>query len=494
MGPADELLDPRRRDLITRLSHITEESTTDSIGWACLWFADLSILEGLVETVGQNSLSVYITSLVKSSLAKNDKRTQAIRAWAVRARGTAQSSEDSGEPSEDEETDTQLTPTKKRRLTSNLRKTSKIPRWTGKQTAGPHLEASPSVTASPTNKAISLSLVKSASRAKKLCKERDDHTCILTGYSVPVEIAHIFPRSLGRKGREGFNDFWTVLQSFWTPQQVETWKEKVLGPDGVEACSNLMCLVNIAHKLWEKALFALKPLSLSEDKKQLKIQFYWLPMNKYRLKMPVTTAPNPFPHNLPSNNDKYTTGLFNFTTGTTLCSGDILTFRTCDPVGHPLPSIELLSMQWILHRVLALSGAAYATDKEVFPDADDPFGRLTTLGVYGEDSDWNSEMGVEEGEEEDEEEENKEAEDSQGLLGGGSWEELVIEDPRPKAVGNAPLENIPIGQSQSGSKTPRLPRPQHVSHENEKEQLGKEKQASEESSPLVLRFRNTNTS
>ncbi|GAQ33866.1 hypothetical protein AtubIFM61612_005066 [Aspergillus tubingensis] len=53
-------------------------------------------------------------------------------------------------------------------------------------------------------------------------------------------------------------------------------------------------------------------------------------------------------------------------------SYSILTPRKpCAPetflVGHPLPSIELLNMQWALRRVLALSGAADATDEELDP-------------------------------------------------------------------------------------------------------------------------------
>lgn len=201
-------------------------------------------------------------------------------------------------------------------------------------------------------------------------------------------MAHIFPRSLGKKGAEGVKDFWNALECFWTPQQVEAWKEQVLGPDGVETCSNLMCMTNLAHELWEKAVFALKPLSLSEDKRQLQVQLYWLPMNKYRRTMSVTAAPEPFPRNLSSTNDTYKTWLWNMATHTRVCSGDILTFKTDDPVGHPLPSMELLNMQWILHRVLALSGAANATNKELSPGH--------AFGVYEEDSDWNSEMEVEE--------------------------------------------------------------------------------------------------
>ncbi|RAK98911.1 HNH endonuclease signature motif containing protein [Aspergillus ibericus CBS 121593] len=364
MGPADELLDPQRRDLITRLSRIRGDFRTDSIGWACLWFADLSSIEEIIKAFEQDPRS--ISYALKISLSKNDPTTQAIA--ASRARSTALSNEDLGEPSEDEGTQTDETPAKKRRLASDPRQTSKIPTWTGKQTSERPLGAS------------------------STCKERDNDTCILTGCSLPVEVTHIFPKGLGKRGEGRFENFWEVLGTYWSPQQVKAWEEQTFDPDGTETCSNLMCMNNMAHKLWEKAGFALKPLSLSEDKRQLEVQFYWLPMNKYRGAM---------------------RGLVNFVTDTRLCSGDILTFKTGDPEGHPLPSMELLNMQWVLHRVLALSGAAYATDKELFLDPDDPLGRLTAFGVYGEDSDWDSEMEVEEEEEDEEEEEEEEEEDEE---------------------------------------------------------------------------------
>lgn len=76
-----------------------------------------------------------------------------------------------------------------------------------------------------------------------------------------------------------------------------------------------------------------------------------------------------------------------------ICSGDTIVFQTDDPEQRPLPSVALLEMQWTLHRVLAMSGAA---------DAPDPEGMET-------DSDSkNSQMFLEEEEEEGEEEDEDE--------------------------------------------------------------------------------------
>jgi hypothetical protein len=52
-------------------------------------------------------------------------------------------------------------------------------------------------------------------------------------------------------------------------------------------------------------------------------------------------------------------------------SGDIYTFTTDDPAKLPLPSWELLEMQWVLQRLTAMSGGAGMPDFDVYDDDDD---------------------------------------------------------------------------------------------------------------------------
>lgn len=55
-----------------------------------------------------------------------------------------------------------------------------------------------------------------------------------------------------------------------------------------------------------------------------------------------------------------------------ICSGDTFTFTTEDPETLPLPSMELLDMQWILLRLVAMCGAAEWLDDDDYPvDSDD---------------------------------------------------------------------------------------------------------------------------
>ncbi|RAH55195.1 hypothetical protein BO85DRAFT_461366 [Aspergillus piperis CBS 112811] len=285
-SPAGELREPKRHGLIAQLVCAAKLTKLDSITWACLWFADLSNLESLVSSCGLNSPHGF---MVHRSLSKSEDKTQVIDAWAV-----SRPKEELEKAYEDEESDTEGPPIKKRRLTLNT-----------EESPSPEEEAATHL-------------------ANRLCTERDNATCVVTGCRDPVEIAHILPNGLGRMESQ-------VLQNFWFP----------------------------LHRFW----------SQERDRRSLEVQFYWLPVYNYRSRIPATEVPSRMSRKLSGTTvDGKETMLFNIATDKKLCSGDILTFKTNDPNSHPLPSMELLDMQWVLDRVLALSGATYATDEELYPD------------------------------------------------------------------------------------------------------------------------------
>ena len=62
-------------------------------------------------------------------------------------------------------------------------------------------------------------------------------------------------------------------------------------------------------------------------------------------------------------------------TGEMIRSGDVICLETVDPEKLPLPDFRLLDMQWILHRVSALSGAAEPSDFD--KDNDDEWSAYT---------------------------------------------------------------------------------------------------------------------
>jgi len=203
------------------------------------------------------------------------------------------------------------------------------------------------------------------------CKERDDYKCVLTKQWFP-EAAHIFPYSmLNSLPKEDQTQsmrvvprFWNLLHIFWDEDRINRWKRTVF-PDsqnpntGVDRCFNLISLNGDVHTKWTKGMFALKPLRLSTDRKQLTVQFFWQVLGNYNITSRVDLLTEPTSS---KGLDEFA-GNFLYrrqADGSTprLRSGDILTLTTKDPEELPLPSVELLDMQWILQRLVGMSGAA----------------------------------------------------------------------------------------------------------------------------------------
>lgn len=115
-----------------------------------------------------------------------------------------------------------------------------------------------------------------------------------------------------------------------------------------EILANRLALAPQTHKYWDS-------------------QFFWLPQNS------VGEAKMWEPPSLPSSCDS--TGdnilLFDNIHRTVIESGHVITFQTDNPVGKPLPSWDLLQMQWMLHGVAALRGVE--DDDIDGDDGDDDF-------------------------------------------------------------------------------------------------------------------------
>jgi hypothetical protein len=190
-------------------------------------------------------------------------------------------------------------------------------------------------------------------------------------------------------------NFWKMLQYFWSDGHIQEWRDAIFRAQnnphkGVETCCNLICLSRDAHAYWTKAYFALKPIQLSEDKKSLDVEFHWLP--KYNNSpTPVLDILTP-PKSLSGRDDMQ---LFDFRTGQRICSGQRISLTTDDPDNQPLPHLALLEMQWVLHRLTAMSGAA-----EIYDDFDNDDDDAMVLwnegnwyeedvGVSSIEDDWN---------------------------------------------------------------------------------------------------------
>lgn len=201
------------------------------------------------------------------------------------------------------------------------------------------------------------------------------------------EIAHIFPYSMLNKSAnishpryKGQTAFWRLLKVFWDGDRVDKWRNKIFPdpqhPDtGVESCFNLICLAPSAHMIWDKGRFALKPLELSDDEKELTVQFFWQPQYKHKPDDRVDLLREPLSSeglNLIEIEEKpiFLTYLSEDRSPRTIRSGDTFTLTTDDPGSRPLPSWELLEMQWILQRITAMSGAVGTPELDLNDDDD----------------------------------------------------------------------------------------------------------------------------
>jgi hypothetical protein len=132
---------------------------------------------------------------------------------------------------------------------------------------------------------------------------------------------------------------------------------------------NLVTLAPSLHALWTKAHFALRPVDKSPDNKSLTVQFVRLP--KYDRSSSIDILQKPV--SLSDYKDVNGWPLYNAEVNRFISSGDLIVLETDDPKLRPLPSMELLDMQWVLHRLTAMSAAAEPRDLDEEDDEEDPF-------------------------------------------------------------------------------------------------------------------------
>src|SRR2546430_13607728 len=86
------------------------------------------------------------------------------------------------------------------------------------------------------------------------------------------------------------SSIWNVLRMFWSQERVDAWYNAVFS-SGTEVVNNLMCLAPNTHKYHERAYFALEPREISDDKKRLKLKFFWLPQYKHSKRVDPLRTP-----------------------------------------------------------------------------------------------------------------------------------------------------------------------------------------------------------
>ena len=155
--------------------------------------------------------------------------------------------------------------------------------------------------------------------------------------------------------------FWRMLRNLWPDERIITWEAAIfrdsLEEHGLETARNLITLSSDVNRLWNNGVFALKPISVTEDNTKLTIQFFW--QARQPLVLPtinLTTIPLSI-ENLDSNDGNRLIDMSQ-SGDRRIKSGDLFELTTDDPEARALPSIALLETQWFLQRVLGMAGAA----------------------------------------------------------------------------------------------------------------------------------------
>jgi hypothetical protein len=179
------------------------------------------------------------------------------------------------------------------------------------------------------------------------------------------------------------NGFWDHLRIFWSTDRVNAWMSEIFENDKpYESCKNLITLSPDVHRAWQKALFALKPISLSADETRLELQLFWMPKYKHSRLIDPCRVPDPMAGLSSAGEWK----LFDYKVEGLIRSGHTIIMETDDPDNKPLPSIHLLDMQWTLQCLTNMSAAGEEEDPSPFDDDDEDVDYPTYRAEYCRDS------------------------------------------------------------------------------------------------------------
>lgn len=142
-----------------------------------------------------------------------------------------------------------------------------------------------------------------------------------------------------------------------------------------EQVQNLITFNALVHTYWDDALCALRPISINTKKTSIEVAFHWLSAPGKITSTAsdhIETMQDPLPHDINSFTESPGENicLIHGETRSIVRSGQIFTLRTDDPKSKPLQSMELLELQWILHRIAATRGAAEDDESEIDSDDD----------------------------------------------------------------------------------------------------------------------------
>ncbi|CAG8900148.1 unnamed protein product [Penicillium egyptiacum] len=218
-------------------------------------------------------------------------------------------------------------------------------------------------------------------------RERDGYKCVITGTRKIYQTTPIFPASAVSaflQNEPETPNIWRFADVFWGTSTTSRWKKAVFNdptkPDiPVSDCSNLICLRRDLRTAWSSGLFALRPIWISDDMTEMEIEFYWQPKPDHKLFDTVDVAKEPPSTKNVNSVDRLiiVVGKRGEPTYRAIESGYRFRMTTDDPISRPLPSFDLLDMQWHFTRLTALCAAASFFDDDN-EDEDDARSDKTT--------------------------------------------------------------------------------------------------------------------
>ena len=171
------------------------------------------------------------------------------------------------------------------------------------------------------------------------------------------QAVHIFPFATSKSKR--FQPLDDLLQCFWGKEQASTWRRLFEDPAITQSLANRVSINRQFHVWFGKTRFAFKPLSQTPT--TITLQFHWLRRTNLLPSTLVEASGEAILNGLRMSPETWGLGnLAHRASGMPLKTGQTFVIRAEN--AEDLPSFELLELQWNLHRIAAICGAADLAD------------------------------------------------------------------------------------------------------------------------------------
>ncbi|KAJ5518075.1 hypothetical protein N7453_000497 [Penicillium expansum] len=216
---------------------------------------------------------------------------------------------------------------------------------------------------------------------------RDGYQCVVTKRGLPlIESAYILPKKLnGVQARYlKRSNCWFWLRGFWGQGKVDKLHSLLIseGTMDMERLYNQITLETQVQTYWYRAMCALRPIWVSEDRTEMQIAFHWLPL-KENLPgaaehvrsdfVPIMENPYQDPKYRPRESPGRNNIIFHTETVAIIPSGYVFMVKTDNKKERPLPSRELLELRWHLSRIACMQGRSEHEDGDYESDGDSVF-------------------------------------------------------------------------------------------------------------------------